>query len=322
MLTMKTKTLFFVIFLFLGLTTQAFSEDFPKRPIRIIIPYGPGGATDLVVRSFQNLLEKELKTKVVVENMPGGTTKIATYAVMKAKADGYTLLFCPNESMVSYYYAKVFDNKVWEILTPIGNITKDPSGIIEVNAKSPYKTWGDLVEAAKKRPGELTCGMIGVGGMRELYTNEIKEKTGIDFKYVPFSGAGTSNTALLGGHVDFRLVTPGEAIAMIRAGMTRGPAVSTPQRMKALPDVPTFEELGIGKSWVLTRSIWGPPNLPQNILTIITKAIEKGTKDSEFIKLLEDQFLVEAEYRTPDRIQEGMKTFDKNYGPKFVEMYK
>lgn len=318
----KMTALFLSLFFIFGLASAGFSEDFPKKPIRMIIPYSAGGGTDVLARTFQKPFEKELGTKILIENIPAGTTKVATMEAMKAKPDGYTIILMPDRAWVAYYYSKTYDTKVWEKFTPIGNLTTEPYGFVEVRVESPCKTWADLVKAAKENPGKLTCGGPGAGGMMELIMNDITKAAGVETRYVPFAGAGPSKTALLGGHIDFRVCQPTEAITMIRAGKTRGLAVSTDKRMEALPDVPTFKELGIGESITLTRSIWGPPNLPQNIVKIMTKAIEKATKDPDFVKVIENQLLYTVEYRLPDRVREDLKDFHKNWGPKLAESYK
>ncbi|MBI5968486.1 MAG: tripartite tricarboxylate transporter substrate binding protein [Deltaproteobacteria bacterium] len=315
---MVVWSLFFVF----GLITPGFSEDFPKKPIRMIIAYSAGGGTDVLARAFQKPFEKELGTRILIENIPAGTTKVATMELMKAKPDGYTIILMPDRAWVAYYYSKTYDTQVWEKLTPIGNITTEPYGFVEVRAESPYKTWVDLVKAAKENPGKLTCGGPGAGGMMELIMNDITKAAGVETRYVPFAGAGPSKTALLGGHIDFRVCQPTEAITMIRAGKTRGLAVSTDKRMEALPDVPTFKELGIGESIILTRSIWGPSNLPQNIVNIMTKAIERASKDPDFIKVIEEQLLYTVEYRPSDRVREDLIDFHKAWGAKLAASYK
>ncbi len=241
--------------------------------------------------------------------------------LMKAKPDGYTLLLATTESYVAYYYSGTFDSKVWEEMVPIGNVTFEPFGFVEVRSESPFKSWADLVKAAKENPGKVSCGGPG-GGMIELINNVITKAAGIKTRYVPFAGGGPAKIALLGGHVDFRVCNPAEAIAMIRAGKTRGLAVSTDKRMESLPDVPTFKELGIGEAIDMTRSIWGPPKLPSDLVNTITKMIEKATKDPEFIKVAQDQLSSTADYRPPEKIIEYLKNFDKEFGPKLTEMYK
>jgi tripartite-type tricarboxylate transporter receptor subunit TctC len=241
---------------------------------------------------------------------------------MKAKPDGYTLILISAQSWVGYYYSKTYDFKVWEKLTPVGNITSEPYGFVEVLADSPYKTWADLARIAKENPGKLTCGGPGAGGILEILFHQVTKAAGIQCKYVPFAGAGPAKTALLGGHVDFRICQPTEAIAMIRAGKTRGLAVSTPKRFGPLPDVPTFTELGIGEPMGLTRGVWGPANMPPKIVQVLTRAMEKATKDPAFIKLVEEDLVFKVDYKTGETMQREIVEFDKAVGPKFEAITK
>ena len=302
--------------------TIGMAADFPQKPIRMIIPWSAGGGNDVLCRAFQPAFEKVLGQKILIDNIPAGTTKVGTMELMKAKPDGYTLIFSTTESWMAYYYSKTYDTKVWEQMVPIGNVTSEPYGFVEARIESPFKTWADLVKAAKENPGKLSCGGPGAGGMMELIMNDITKAAGIQTRYVPFAGAGPSKIALLGGHVDFRVCQPPEAITMIRAGKSRGLAVSTDKRMEAIPDVPTFKELGIGGTINLTRSIWGPPKLPSNLVNTITKMIEKATKDPDFIKVAQEQLLYTVDYRLPEKMKAELQNFDKEFGPKLVEMYK
>jgi tripartite-type tricarboxylate transporter receptor subunit TctC len=313
----------FLTFVFvLGVVSAGLAENYPTKPIRCIIPYSAGGGNDVLARAFQVPFEKALGTKILIENIPAGTTKVGTMELMKAKPDGYTIILSTNEAWVAYYYSKTYETKVWEKMAPIGNITSEPYGFVEVKIESPYKTWADLVKAAKENPGKLTCGGPGAGGMMEVIMNEITKAAGVKTQYVPFAGAGPSKIALLGGHIDFRVCQPTEAITMIRAGKTRGLAVSTDKRMELLPEVPTFKELGIGESITLTRGVWGPPKLPQNIVNTITRAMEKATQDPDFVKLVQEQLLYTVEYRPPNKVKEELLNFDNRYGSKMAEAYK
>ena len=192
-----------------------------QRPIRVIVPWSTGGGSDVLCRAFQPAFEKELGQRILIDNIPAGSTKVGTMDLMRAKPDGYTLLFS-NEAWISRYYAKTYDTKVWEQMTPIGNVTSEPLAFVEVRAESPFKTWGDLLKAAKENPGKLTCGNPGVGSPLDIVFKEVTEATGINVRYVPFAGGGPSKIAMLGGHIDFRLCQPPEAIAMIRAGKNQG----------------------------------------------------------------------------------------------------
>ena len=306
----------------LGVSSLGLAAEFPDRPIRMVVPYAAGGGNDVLARAFQVPFEAALKTKLIVENIQAGTTKMGTLETMKAKPDGYTIVIMSDPAWVAYYYSGTYDDKVWEKLTPVANLTSEPYGFVEVRTESPYKTWADLVKAAREKPGQLTCGGPGAGGMMELIMNMITQSAGVETRYVPFAGAGPSRIALLGGHTDFRVCQPTEAIGMIRAGKTRGLAVSTDKRMEALPDVPTFKELKIGGTVTLTRSIWGPPKLPQKIVETLTRAAEKAAKDPKFIKIIQDDLLYTVEYRPPKKLYDELVNFDKVWGEQLRASYK
>jgi tripartite-type tricarboxylate transporter receptor subunit TctC len=320
---MKAKIFILGFLVLFAWNTIGMAADFPQRPIRMIIPWSAGGGSDVLCRAFQPAFEKQLGQRILIENIPAGSTKVGTMELLKAKPDGYTLLFS-NEAWISRYYAKTYNTKVWEQMTPVGNVTSEPLAFVEVRAESPFKTWEDLVKAAKENPGKLSCGNPGVGSPLDIVFKQITEQTGIDVRYVPFAGGGKSKIAMLGGHVDFRLCQPPEAIAMIRAGKSRGLAVSTDKRMKALPDVPTFKELGLkaGELYTIIRGVWGPPNLPENIVTTLTKMIERATKDPAFIKIAQDEFLYTVDYRSPETVKAFVLKFDKEFGPILAEMNK
>ncbi|MFA5026453.1 MAG: tripartite tricarboxylate transporter substrate binding protein [Candidatus Methylomirabilota bacterium] len=299
------------------------AAEYPQRPIRMIIPWSAGGGSDVLARAFQPALEKELGQRVLIENIPAGSTKVGTMELLKAKPDGYTLLFS-NEAWITRYYAKTYDTKVWEQMTPVATVTSEPLAFIEVRAESPFKTWGDLVKAAKANPGKLSAGNPGVGSPLDIVFKEITESAGIDVKLVPFSGGGPSKVAMLGGHVDFRLCQPPEAIAMVRAGKSRGLGLTADKRMKHFPDVPTFKELGLkgGDVYTIIRGVWGPPKLPANLVAALGRMIEKASKDPAFIKIAQDEFSYTVEYRNSDQVKTFLQKFDKEFGPILAEMHK
>jgi tripartite-type tricarboxylate transporter receptor subunit TctC len=320
---MKAKIFILGFLVLFAWGTIGMAADFPQRPIRMIIPWSAGGGSDVLCRAFQPAFEKVLGQKIIIENMPGGATKIGTMELMKAKSDGYTLLFS-NEAWICRFYAGTYNIKVWEQMTPIANVTSEPLAFVEVRAESPYKTWEDLVKAAKENPGKISCGNPGVGSPLDIVYNQIVDKTGINIRYVPFAGGGKSKIALLGGHIDFRLCQPPEAIAMIRAGKTRGLAVSTDKRMKALPDVPTFKELGLmsGELYTIIRGVWGPPKMPAKIVNKLSDMVGKATEDPEFRKIAQETFLYTVDYRPSAEVKAFVLKYDKEFGPILAEMNK
>jgi len=320
---MKTLNVIVCMLLVLGLSTSVMADNYPSKPIKVIIPYAAGGGNDVLMRAFQKPLEKELGAKILIENIPAGNTKMGTLELLKARPDGYTIMLISDIAWVGYYYAGTYDSKTWYKVTPIANLTTEPLFFFETRAENPYNTWKELMAYAKKNPDKIfSCGAPGTGGTLELVTMDIMKKSGIPCKFVPFQGAGPSKIALLGGHVDFRVCQITEAITMIRAGKTKGLAISSEKRFKAAPNVPTFKELGFGTSWTLPRAFWGPPKLPESIVNTLTKAIEKASKDPAFVKMAEEQFLYDVEYRTPKQTYEALDNYDKDNGARLTAAYK
>jgi putative tricarboxylic transport membrane protein len=192
----------------------------------------------------------------------------------------------------------------------------------EVRKESPFKTFADFVKAAKQTPGKLTCG-ISSRGTYDIMIADVERAAGIQIKHVPFLGGGPSGIALLGGHIDLRLCVPSEAITMLQAGKTRGLAVQVENRLPSLPDVPTFKDLGYHDvmTIVSTQSIWGPANLPQNIVNTLSKGIEKATKDPEFRKTMEETFVSKVEFRSGPKMTETTRNLDKQLGPLLIQFY-
>jgi tripartite-type tricarboxylate transporter receptor subunit TctC len=309
----------FTLFLCLGYPIPGFSQDFPTRPIKMLVFYPPGGSTDLLARAFQVPLEKEIGTKIIVENIPGGSGKVGTLELLKAKPDGYTITLHADMSWVYYYHNKIYDSKFWEKLTPLGNVNREGYGFFEVNAESPYIKWEDFMKRAKENPGKLlVTGAISM----QFILNEVLKASGIKVKFVPVRGSADITIQILGGHADLGLHGQAQdGIPMMRAGKSRGLAVNTEKRMKALPDVPTFKELGIwpGPPALKTVAIWGPPNLPPKIASTIAKAVERATQNPDFVKTMTDNFAFNIEYIPPDKEKESLMNFDKVYGPGLAE---
>lgn len=221
----------------------------------------------------------------MVENIPAGSTKLGTLELIKADPDGYTLMLAAHKALMGYYYSGTYSSRVWEQMVLMGQSGEQPYGFFEARLNAPFKSWGELVQYAQQNPGKLTCGGPGAGGVMTLIVGETAKAAGIKVRYVPFTGAGPSGTALLGGHVDYRVCSASEALPNIRGGKTRGLAISSSKRIPELPDVPSFEEVGIAfVDFPLTLSfdLWGPLKLPKDIQDILAKALEKSVKDPEY----------------------------------------
>ena len=294
----------------------SFAQSYPDRPIKLVVAFPAGGTSDLVTRAIQRPLARHLGGNIIVENRPGASTRIGTLEVVKAPPDGYTLLMASLDSTLAYYYSGFFETKVWEELTAIGRFGDMSWGILEVRADSPFKSWHDLVGFAKKNPGKLNAGGPATGGMMNLIILETAKSAGVDVTYVAFAGGAPAGTALLGGHIDYRVALPGETMANLRAGKTRGIAIAYPERTADFPDVPTFREAGIGfEPPTLGFELWAPPKLPPALAKRITAALQASIMDPEFVEVAR-RLLLQPRFLGPEGLMRKAKDFETGLGPK------
>ena len=300
---------------------QASANDFPSKPIRVIVPFAAGGANDLIARALQRPLGKALGGTVVVENRAGGSTKIGTQALLRAEPDGHTLLLLGHVALMSYYYSGTYDSKVWDEMTVLGQTGQMAWGMLEARADAPFQTWQELIAFAKKNPGKLSAGGPALGGMMNLIILESAASAGIDITYIPYAGGGPSGAALLGGHVQYRVAQPPEVYPNVKAGLTRGLAVAFPTRLPEMPDVPTLKELGIKENVpVFGFDFWGPGQMPAALAQKISKAIEEAIKDPEYIEVAK-RLTYQPIFTSPEVLKVSIKNFEGNVGPRLEKAF-
>ena len=205
----------------LGLAHAASAQPYPSKPIKIIVPFAAGGANDLSARAIQQPLAKVLGGTVIVENIAGASTKLATEQLVKAPPDGYTLMLAGHLAQMGYFYSGAVEEKYWHKMTILGQTGQFPWGMLEAKADAPFKTWQELVAHAKKNPGKLNVGGPAPGGMMNMIVLETAKSAGIQVTYIPYKGGGPSGLALLGGQVDYRVAQPSEVYPNVKAGKTR-----------------------------------------------------------------------------------------------------
>ena len=300
---------------------QASANDFPNKPIRVIVPFAAGGANDLIARALQRPLGKALGGTVVVENRAGGSTKIGTQALLRAEPDGHTLLLLGHVALMSYYYSGTYDSKVWDEMTVLGQTGQMAWGMLEARADAPFQTWQELIAFAKKNPGKLSAGGPALGGMMNLIILESAASAGIDITYIPYAGGAPSGAALLGGHVQYRVAQPPEVYPNVKAGLTRGLAVAFPTRLPEMPDVPTLKELGINENVpVFGFDFWGPGQMPAALAQKISKAIEEAIKDPEYIEVAK-RLTYQPIFTSPEVLKVSIKNFEGNVGPRLEKAF-
>ena len=268
---------------------QAFAEaKWPDKPIRIVVPFSPGGGTDTLARLVAEKVSAATKWSIVVENKPGGGGNIGLDAVAKAAPDGYTIGMGQTANLaVNPTLYKKMPYDALKDFTPIALVATQPV-VLVVRADAPYKTLADLVSAAKAKPGDVSMGSAGSGTIGHLTGELLAREAKVKFLHVPYKGAGPALTDLLGGNVQFAFLTLPSIISMLKANRLRALAVTSQKRIAALPNVPTVAESGykdfVTESWY---GLVGPAKLPAAIAATINAEVEKVLKQPEVIAKLD-----------------------------------
>ncbi len=296
------------------LTTQAFAQSYPSGPVRVLVPFGAGGATDVVARVFAERLQQRMGQSFTVENRAGAAGQIAAAAFARSPNDGYTLMFTTAAPIT---VAPLMNDKVQydprKDFIPVGVVAMQPVWIV-VNASSPLKSLSDIVTQAKAEPGKLTYGTSGVGTELHLAAEAVARSAGIQMVHVPFRGGGEVITALLGSQIDFAALSTASIAGAVKQGTLRVLAVSSPKRMADFPDVPTFAELGHGGATMVPW--WGlmaPAGTPQPVVARLTQELEAATKDEAVRERLKATF-VQIEFEGPAAFQKRLDAETKLYG--------
>lgn len=256
----------------------ALANDYPSRPIELVVPFQPGGGTDAVARAFGAAAQRHFPTGVVVVNKSGASGGIGWNYMMNAKPDGYTLGVVTVE-MVILPHLNLF-NRTYADVTPIAQLNADPASII-VRADSPYKTIDDFIAAARKEPGKMAMGTSGNGSIYDIAAAAFEEKTQLQFNRIPYQGAAPSVLALLSSQLDAVTASPGEVAAHVAAGKLRVLAVMADKRLDEFKDVPTMKEKNVDLSIGTWRGIMGPKGLPPEVVKMLRTSVAEIAKEPE-----------------------------------------
>lgn len=262
-----------------AVTAQA-QAAYPAQPIKVIVPFPPGGGTDAVTRMVLDKIRISTNWTLVVENKAGAGGNIGMDAVAKAAPDGYTLGMgqTANLAINPSLYAKMpYD--ATKAFTPIATVAGQ-AVVLVVRADAPYRTLKDLVNAARAKPDSLTMASAGNGTVGHLTGEVFAKQAGIAMRHIPYKGAGPAATDLLGGQVDYYFATPQTVITFVKAGKLRALAVTSSKRMPALPDVPTVGESGYAgfdtSDWkMLVAPAGTPPAIVARLQAEVAKALAR-----------------------------------------------
>ena len=266
-----------VVALVLWVSLSAFAQPFPSKPVRLIVPFPPGGAVDYYARAVQNRLQETLGQPILIENRSGAGGMLGADLVVKAAPDGYTLLVGNIASLamnVGLYSKMTYDPR--KDLTPIMR-TVAVNYVMTVHPSVPARSVKELIDHAKANPGKLSYGSAGSGSAPHLATELLKQRAGIDMLHVPFKGGGPMVADLLGGQIHIVIADQANLMPHVKAGKLRALAVGTLERSASYPDIPTIAESGFpgfeARAW---QGIAGPANLPADIVTQLNAAFAKA----------------------------------------------
>jgi len=257
---------------------NAAALDYPTRPVRWIVTYPPGGATDITARIMAQWLSERLGQQFIIENKPGGGNNIGTEAAVNSPADGYTLMLVnPANAINATLYPKLSFNFMKDI-APVGGIMRVPN-VMEVNPSFPAKTVAEFIAYAKANPGKINWATSGNGTSVHLSGELFKMMTGVQLTHIPYKGSAPALTDLLAGTVDVIFDNMPPSLPHIRAGKLRALAVTTNVRSEALPDVPTVADTVPGYEASAFFGMGVPKGTPPEIIEKLNKEINAGLAD-------------------------------------------
>jgi len=256
--------------------SSAWAQGYPSRPIKLVVPFPPGGSVDTVARALQPQLQSQLGQPVVIENRPGANSVLGAQAVKRAAADGYTILLNASLQVVNPLIMTTTTYEAEKDFVPITYLGALPQLVI-VSANSPYTTLQALLADARKRPGEVQWATAAYGAAGHLAAELLKVKAKVDMPIVPYKGGAPALNDLIGMHVAAMIEPMASAYPQVKGGRLRALAITTAKRLPSLPDLPTVAESGFpGFDMPSWYGLWAPVGTPQDIVTRLNAEIKSA----------------------------------------------
>jgi tripartite-type tricarboxylate transporter receptor subunit TctC len=280
----------FVLSFLLLFALQANAQPYPSKPVKLVVPFPAGSATDQIARVLGQELQTALGQPFVVDNKPGAQGTIAAEGVAKSPPDGYTLMVYSQTFLANaHLYQKVpYDTlKDFIGITPVTVLI----GMIAVHPSMPVRTVKDLIALAKARPGQILYGSAGIGAFQHLSTSTFEHMAGIKMTHVPFKGGAPATVALVGGEIHMILTPVAEVYPYLKSGRLRPIAVSSSKRTSQFPDVPTIGETVKGYDFVSWFAVFAPAGTPRPIIHQLNAELKKAVEDRDVAAKLSAQVL-------------------------------
>ena len=308
-----TKRAFLAALALLALAFPSFADTYPSRPIKIIVPFGPGGFTDVVARIIQKELQPVLGQPIVIENRPGAGSTIGTDVVAKAPPDGYTLGMVSTTHVISPHLYKKMPYDPLHDFTPVMRLVEGPY-VMVVNPKLGVKTVPQFIALAKKEPGKIFFGSSGNGSAQHLVGALFMQKAHVQLTHVPYKGSNAAMQDLLAGVVQAGFVGMPNALANLPSGKLIALAVTSKKRVPDLPNVPTMEEAGVkGYEATIWLGMLAPKGTPADVVEKLNTSIRKVLADPNAQKLMRKAGVAVAP-STPEEFASLMKSEYERWG--------
>ncbi len=312
------KKLLAVAVLALAPITGAWAQKYPTRPVLLVVPYPPGGLTDAVGRVVAEGMQGPLGQNVVIENVGGANGSIGSAKVARAAPDGHTLLLGIWNTHVAVAKLIKLDYDVVEDFAPIAFMTDAPL-LFTVHQSVPVTTFKELVDWLRANPDKASSGSAGIGSPPHLLDELVRRQTKTRFETVHYKGAGPIMTDLMGGQIQMAFLNPATATPHVRSGVIKAVGVTSPQRLKILPDVPTMAEAGYpsGMEFSLWSAIYAPKGTPKEIVNAVNRAVVASLATPKVRERLESQAIDIAarEKQTPEALAAIQGAVINNWWP-------
>jgi tripartite-type tricarboxylate transporter receptor subunit TctC len=271
------------------LSAAAFAQQWPTRPVRIVVPFPPGQAADIIARLVAERLTQPLGYQVIIDNRPGAGGSVGTEMAAKAQADGYTYLAGGSAALaINPHVYRTLGYDTLKDFAPVTTLVVIPM-VFVVNPSVPVQNIQDLIKLAKQRPGQVSYGSSGSGSTVHLVQVMFASQAGIELNHVPYKGAVQSLTDLAGGQIMMLVETSPAVLPFVRSGKIRAIGVTTIKRVPQLPDVPTVDEQGIkGFDYLTWTSLVAPARTPEAILERMNREVTKIIHTPEVSRKLEE----------------------------------
>jgi len=297
-----------VIIAFLALAAApAGAQQYPSRPVTIVVPFAAGGGSDLLARLVAQKLEEKLGKPFIIENRPGAGTTLAAMQAVRSTPDGYTLMQATSTTMaINVSMQKKMPYEPLKDLVPVALLSSSPFFLV-VNANSPVKTVADLIALAKSKPNGLNYGSGGPGSMHHLSTELLQSLAGIEMTHVPYKATPPAMNDLLAGHIQVLFGDTTSVLPMIRQGTVRGIAVTTAKRSPAAPEIPAVAETVPGYESASWQMLVAPGATPPEVIGLLNREIHTIFSDPAVIAELERRGVGPALTGAPDEVRDFVK---------------